>query len=233
MKQPLISQASQSEDLLLELHGTYEQNPILKGLIQIIPYGGIPDALISTYANKLKAKKLRAFFEQLNEGEFELTKEMVLNNDFLNAYFSTLNYVLRSRSDIKFRAFAEILKALGSNKITPDEHEDYSKIFDDLTEREFMILSIKHDFELTHEHTYPNINPLQRTSKYWAQFKSMVFEKTNINDNEMQAMLIRIQRTGCYLKFTGYWDESTDQVGDTTEIFSILKKIITNETRPS
>jgi hypothetical protein len=226
MKNQLINQGSQSEELLLELHDIYEQSPLLKGLIQLIPYAGIPEALVSAYANRLRNKKLRTFFKQLNDGEFELTEEMISSDDFLNAYFSTVNYVLRSRSDFKFKAFAEILKCLGAEEINGNEHEDYSKIFDDLTEREFVVLAIKHDFELSYKNVHPELNPLQRTAVYWEQYKITVFKRINITENELQSMLIRIQRTGCYLKFTGYFDESTDQVGDTTEIFSILKKII-------
>jgi hypothetical protein len=226
MKNQLISQSSQSKELLLELHDIYERSPLFKGLIQLIPYAGIPEAMVNAYANRLRNKKYRTFFEQLNDGKFELTEEMIASDDFLNAYFSTVNYVLRSRSDFKFKAFAEILKCLATAKINGNEHEDYSKIFDDLTEREFVILAIKHDFELLHKDVHPELNPLQRTSIYWEQFKRTVFKRIDIGENELQSMLIRIQRTGCYLKFTGYFDESTDQVGDTTEIFSTLKKII-------
>lgn len=213
---------------IIKLYESYETKLILKALIQSvnyhdIPIGAIADTILSTSVNNLKAEKLRVFFEQLDNDEIEFTEELLSNNDNLHSYFVTVNYVLRNRSELKIKAFAEILKSLYKETINVNEFEDYSQIFDELTEREFIILSLKYDFEKKASVLENSLNPLQRTSSYWEDFKREVKSKLNIEADILNALLLRLQRTGCYIKHKGYWDESYEEVGDTT---AILKTII-------
>lgn len=219
------------ESSIVKLYKLYEAKPILRALIQAITYyelpiGSVGDSILNTYVNNLRAEKIRTFFEELNKGELELTEDVIKNNDFLHSYFSTINYVLRNRSDLKIVAFAKILKSLYHHNISIDEFEDYVKIFDELSEREFLILSIKHNFE-KHAATLQNEwNPAQRTSSYWKDFKKEIKEKLSIDTAELNAMLIRIQRTGCYMKHTGYWDSSHEEEGDTTAHLQTIINIV-------
>lgn len=227
MEQNLTSKISESiSSIIIDLYESYENVPLIKGLIQAIPFAGIPDSIVGTYVNKLKAKRLKIFFDQLTNGDIQLTEDIISNDNFLHAFFATTHYVVNSRSDLKLKAFAEILKSLYRDQISIDQHEDYAKIFDELTEREFIILSTKNNFERKHENTNPGLNQLQHTSTYWNDFKTHVTDTLEINEGELNSMLIRIQRTGCYIKYVGYMDESQDQIGHTSEIFRKLKEII-------
>ena len=216
---------------LIRLQEVYESKPILKVLIQAVTYKDLPlgaagDTIFSTSVNNLKAEKLHTFFEQLGNGDIELTEDSIANNDFLHAYFATIDYVLSNRSKLKIRAFAEILKSLYRDDINIDEFEDYAKIFDELTEREFIILSVKHEFEKHAASIKNEWNPAQRTSSYWKDFKQEVKSKLNVDADALNAMLLRLQRTGCYMKHKGYWDESHEEGGDTTAILQTIIDVI-------
>jgi hypothetical protein len=215
------------DSMVTKLYKSYEDKPILKALIQAIsPIGAAADTILSTYVNKLKVDKLHAFFEQLGNGDIDLTEEIIDNTDYLHAYFATINYVLLNRSKLKIRSFAEILKSLYRDDINIDEFEDYAKIFDELTEREFIILSVKYEFEKHAASTQDTFNPLQRTNSYWEDFKSEVKTKLNIGGDELNAMLLRMQRTGCYQKHQGYWPDSHEEIGDTTAILQTIINVI-------
>ncbi|MEO6520046.1 MAG: hypothetical protein ABIN91_00080 [Mucilaginibacter sp.] len=216
---------------VIKLYELYEKKWIVKALIQSItvkdlPIGAAGDTILSSYVTNLKAERLRTFFDQLDNGDIELTEELIANDDYLHAYFATVNYVLQNRSKLKIKAFADILKSLYRDDINIDEFEDYGQIFDELTEREFIILSVKYEFEKHAATVQDNLNPLQRTSSYWEDFKSEVKAKLNVEGEDLNAMLLRLQRTGCYKKHQGYWDESHEEVGDTTAILQTIINVI-------
>ena len=218
---------------LLTLYESYENRPAIKGLIQILtvyglPVGAIADTVLGTYVNKIKADRLRVFFEELNTGDAVLTEDSITNTDFLHAYFSTVNYVIRTRSDDKLKRFARILKNLYIDKVTIDEYEDYTSIFNDLSDREFSVLCLKYSFETKHSSNSNNLNPLQLTSSYWEQFKKEVCSLINIDETEFNPILVRIQRTGCYVTHKGYWNESAEDIGDTSELFKKLYRLVDN-----
>lgn len=211
---------------LIKLQEIYESKPAIKALIQSTPVGAAADIILSGYINRMKAEKLRLFFDQLGNGDIELTDDDISDNDFLHAYFSTVNYVLQNRSELKIKAFAEILKSLHRDKIELNEFEEYEQILNELSEREFLILSVKYQLE-NHAATIPGeLNPAQRTGTYWRDFKDEIKTKLGLEADELNAMLIRVQRTGCYSKHKGYWDSSHEEEGDTTHIFRTLINVI-------
>ena len=218
--------------LLTTLEEKYSNNVYLKGLIQVLSIGGFPvgsviDSSLSTFLNTQKVKRLKVFFDKLNDGEIILEQTDIENNDFLHAYFSTVNYVVRTRTDEKVERFAQILKSLFSKEIDIDKFEDYNSILNELSEREFYILSKKLDYE----RRFPNnpesgLNEYQSLLLYWENFKHEIISHLNISDGEFNAILLRIQRTGCYSKFNGYIGENDEQKGYSTEIFRIIHDTI-------
>ena len=93
---------------LILLSESYEKNALIKALIQLLPVGSSIDTFISVKLSNLKAARLKTFFDELNLGTFELTPEIIETNDFLHAYFTTCDYVLRTRSEEKIKNFAKI-----------------------------------------------------------------------------------------------------------------------------
>lgn len=216
---------------LIFLYEAYNDQPLLKGLIQALSVSGISvgsmiDSSLGAYISKLKTDRLRIFFDELNKGDIILTEEQIQTNDFLHAYFETVSYVIRTKSDRKIERFATILKKLYSGIISTDEFEDYTSVFNELSDKEFAILSIKLKYEVENSSNKNNLNPLQLTSTYWDNFKREIEQRLNIPAEEINPFLIRIQRTGCYQKHKGFWDESPEDIGNTTEFFRSIYRIV-------
>lgn len=204
---------------------------MLKGLIQTLSVYGIPvgsmiDSTLGAFVNKMKEERLKTFFDELNQGDIILTEEQIKSNDFLNAYFDTVSYVLRTKSDEKIKKFALILKKVYSGELKIDDFDDYNDAFNDLTDREFAILSIKYKYEEQYISNPENLNEFQLTSQYWNDFKKEISKKLSIKEEEINAFMLRIQRTGCYAKHQGYWDESNEEIGNTTEFFKTIMQVI-------
>jgi hypothetical protein len=213
------------------LYESYDTNPTIKGLIQALSLSGMPigpiiDSTIGTFVNKMKSDRLHTFFDALNSGDITISEEQIESNDFLHAYFSTVNYVIRTRSDNKIESFARILKNLNVGRINIAEFEDYTSIFNELSEREFTILSIKHKYEQDHKEDVTEMNPAQLTSSYWSDFVKTTCSRLSMSQEELDSMLVRIQRTGCYNKHKGYWEDGPNERGNTTELFRIIYELI-------
>ncbi|MDI9866323.1 hypothetical protein QM480_18430 [Flectobacillus sp. DC10W] len=163
-----------------ELYNSPELKFLIGGLGIMIPFVSVADSVIGASINKLKQKRLKTFFDELNQGDIVLTEEQIKSDDFLNAYFETANYVLRTKSDEKIKRFALILKRVYSNDLTIEDFDDYIKVFDDLTDREFAILNVKYRFEQENVANPNGLNPFQLSESYWANFKNEVANKLNI-----------------------------------------------------
>ena len=106
---------------LILLSESYEKSPIIKSLVQLIPGGGSVDSYLTTKLNNMKAERMKIFFDKLQSGQQELSENIIETNDFLHAYFCTVDYVLRTKSEDKIKRFAEILLGLAANKINFNE----------------------------------------------------------------------------------------------------------------
>jgi hypothetical protein len=221
----------QLDNTLTTLYDSYGNQPIIKSLLQLIDVNGIPigsfiDTSLGTYVYNLKSNRLKCFFDELNTGQIELTDDIIEQNDFLCAYFSTINYIIRTRSDEKIKCFARILKNLSARSIHINEFEDYTSIFNELSEREFAILVIKYQYEQKNEKNPQSLNPLQLTDSYWEDFKNEVCLKVGLPEKEFKAMLVRLHRTGCYNTYKGFLQDDPTEMGDTTELFKRLYELI-------
>ncbi|BFM45262.1 hypothetical protein CFS9_39030 [Flavobacterium sp. CFS9] len=232
----------QNKSLREILHDQYQNEPIIRLFVELIGSAlGFPissvvfDTLIGIKAKETAANRMRSFYDELNNGDIQLDETLLENDDFLHSYFSVVNYVIRSKSNEKASKFAKIIKSLYKQDINVQQFEDYSSIFDELTEREFIILCIKRDFENTINpieiisEDKKMKNPFQITTSYWNDFFKEVDKVLNISPKELEALLIRAQRTGCYVLHTGYWDMSNVGCGDTSVIFHKIYDIIKNE----
>ncbi len=227
-----------NKSLIELLYNEYENDSGVKLFIEALSIGsGIPittviNTLVGNKVKQMTESRLKSFFDELNSGEIELNETLIENQDFLHSYFAVLNYVARSKSDDKSTRFARIIKNLYQNNISLNQFEDYTSIFDELSEREFAILCIKYDFEkkATPDEAIIGLdkprNPFQKTREYWAAFTKDVECKVGIELYELTAILLRLQRTGCYVIHAGYSDIKPDGCGDTTVIFHKIFEII-------
>ena len=212
---------------LLTLQESYSNHPIAKALISILPPFTATDSLLTTYVENIKRDRLKTFFDELSSGDVTLTQDMIENNEFLHAFFSTVDYVMRTRSDKKILAFARILKRIET--ISFDEYEDYTSILNELTEREFALLSLKYKYEKENSVRYVNDGHIK---KYWEKFKNQACE-LGFNYPEIPLILMRVQRTGCYqINLRGSYGNNTrihNTYGNTTIIFRKIYSLATEE----
>lgn len=204
----------------------YEQQPLLKGLVQLVPLGvgsALESALL-TRLNTYRAERLRTFFDELGAGKVTLTEETIQSDDFLHCYFATLNAVLRSRRRDKVRFLARLLKGGFDGCVeSVDEYEELVAVTDDLTQRELWVLALL----ARHERDNPpqkGDNGLQRATRFWPAFVSDATTQLGIDEQMLAAMLVRIQRSGCYEEFTGAFLSYTGGVGRTTVLYERLAK---------
>jgi hypothetical protein len=193
------------KDALSDLLTRYQQKPVLRGLVQLIPYGigSAVEATLLTRLERINADRLRAFFDELGRGTEQLSPELVRNDDFLHCYFRTVQAVLRSRREQKIRYLARLLgSAAGtSGPESVDEYEELLGIVDDLSFRELVILSTLAKYE--RETPQGEENDLQRSNRLWDRFKAEAVERTGMSPELLDAWLTRLPRSGCYQLLTG------------------------------
>lgn len=211
------------------LYRSYEKQPLIIGLIKALdPITKMADGFLSTRVTNLRAKRLYQFYEELNSGDVELTEDMIDNDTFLHAYFSTVEYVTRTRSDEKIKRFAKLLKSWYAEKITIEYFEDYTDTFDDLSDREFLILSILFGYEQRNP-LIDEPNPMKKAQDHWEQFTEEIQDTLNIEAPELAAMLLRMEGKGCFMRLLGYHDSMNTGIGYTTTLFQQIHAIVHQE----
>ena len=86
----------------------YASHPVIRALLQLLPWWGPTDTLLQHRAAEVQSLKLHAFFDELAQGEKELTDDVVRSHQFLHCYFSTLSAALHSRRKEKVEMFARL-----------------------------------------------------------------------------------------------------------------------------
>jgi hypothetical protein len=211
------------------LEEEFRDHPILRGLLQLIPFGvgsGL-DVAIAGQLQKMREERLQTLFQELKEGERGLTTQLVQSEDFLQAYFATAGAALRTKRREKIRWFGRLLLAAtgahpGIN--LADEHEEYLKILDELTYRELGILATLAQFEADHPAGIGE-GDVVRAGGYWEQFSVVVCSKFAIPRDELGAVLIRLNRTGTYQSLIAFAGGATG-TGLLTPTYYRLAKLI-------
>ncbi len=207
----------------------YENSPIIRSLIQLIPcgVGSALDTAITIKIINMREKRLRVFYDKLGEGDIILTPDLLESEDFLHYYISTCKAVINTKRSKKVEFFAKLLKAyiIYDELKQLDEYEDYLKILDDLSYRELVILTKLESYEDQYLRENDE-NDLQFCSKYWDKFIKELIYELKVQEDEIDATLTRLNRTGCYETFIGsYWGYSGGK-GRITPTFKRLKKYI-------
>lgn len=199
--------------------------------MQLIPGGSAIDVGVSYYAKRIEDDRRRIFFDELGNGTIYLNPELIQSDDFLHCYFATCKAAMRSRTEEKIRNCARLLKSAldESTFADTDEYEEYLQILDELTYREFLMLVKLDDYEKK----FPirqDENDIQCLERYWEQYKNDLIEKINIPEEEIDSLMIRLTRTGCYETFTGKTLGETGGKGKVTVVFKRLKKLVSDQT---
>ncbi len=206
----------------------YENNVVIRSLIQLVPlgFGSAIDVALTKTLDKIKQERATTFFDELAEGGIVVNESLLESEDFLHAYFATTRYALNSRRREKIEMFARLLKnSLTENDISNiDEYEDFLKILDELSYRELLALNILDEYGTTPR--TDEQNDLQWSNQFWTQFKMRLALDLNISENQVPDFMNRVARTGCYESFSGIWTDSEIGQGRLTPTYHRLKKFI-------
>lgn len=207
---------------------SYEENPFLRAFIQLLPsLGGMADSLLTSALTSIRNERLETFFDELSRGNIELTKEVVLSEDFLHRFFITTKAALNTRRREKIRMFSRLLLSSVANIESteePDIYEDFMKMLDELSFRELRALSILNDF--SDFPRSPSQNDLQWTSTFWDAFEARAAAELDLPREEVSDFMNRIARTGCYEMFTGGFMDYSGGLGVLTPTFRRFKSIV-------
>lgn len=215
-----------------QLANRYQTNPILRGLIQVIPLGigSAADVALVTILENIREDRAKEFFDELGNGAIQLTPEIIEKEDFLHCYFSTVRAALNTRRRAKIRYFARLLtSSICSSEIaTVDEYEECLGIIDEISYRELGILVVLSRYEKEYPYQARE-NDIQRANRFWDQFSSEVCSKFSIPKEELDGILTRLNRTGLYRTSVGGYLGYTGGRGKLTPLYTKLEKLIRPE----
>jgi len=228
-----VSPQGDNMNKIQPLLAKYERNRVIRGLIQLVPFGigSAIDVVLTKTLEKIQAERATAFFDELASGNVIVDESLLESEDFLHAYYATTRAALNSRKREKIRMFARLLKSsLKENEISNiDEYEDFVKILDELSYRELMALKILDEFSVTPRPE--DQNDLEWTNQFWDKFEKHLTAELSIPGDQVVDFMNRIARTGCYEMFMGGYFDYTGGRGKLTSTYQRLKKFIEEENR--
>lgn len=214
----------------------YKNNYILRGLFQfslslINPLFagtaiGIETAVFTWQENRFR--KWSVIAEELGKWQ-KIDEDLLKNAEFLHCFKKIIDATEKTQNKTKIRNFSRLLKSSITTDQIPniDVYEEYLSILEELSYRELIILNTLEEYE----RKYPSKegeNDFQRSNRFWDKFINQLKEKINIPVGQIDAVLSRIARTGCYETFKGTYGSPTGGQGKLTPIFRELKNIIEN-----
>lgn len=207
----------------------YESQPALKALIQLVPLAGMGvfNSLLQDRIKEMKVERFEVLIDELGGGKTTLDEENLKSDDFIYCYLKTVEATFRSRRLEKVRRFGKLLKTYASKSPIDghDEYEEYLGILDELSEREFVTLTILKRFEDDNP-LKEGQNELQRATGFWDIFVSEACGNLGLEAVEFFPFLVRIGRTGLFEQFVGGYMDYIGGKGKTTMRFLKILKCV-------
>lgn len=215
---------------MLKLADSYVKNPLIRALVQLLPYGSAFDVGLSTTLANIRADRARTFFDELEQTGLSLTEEQIKSEDFLHAYFATCKATLNTRRREKIKLFARLLHNYAANPTEFEEFEGNLSVLDDLSYREFQVLVILKQYEETNPHRQDD-NELKRARRFWDDFLDTCAIKLKIPIEEINGMLTRLNRTGLYQTLVGAYLDYEGDIGRLTpNFYKFVQKLTAADT---
>jgi len=168
----LSTEVSMEKKIRQSLLERYEGNRVIRGLIQLVPFGlgSAADVSLVLTLEKIREERTREFFDELAKGNIILDSSLLESEDFLHCYFATAKYALNSRRREKIKMFARLLQSsvTGEGPNGVDEYEDFLNILDELSYRELQALSILDQF--SNRPRTSDQNDGQWANTFWEEF---------------------------------------------------------------
>lgn len=171
----------------------YESNPLLKALAQVASgcsfgtVGALETAVLTTFENA-RQERQKAFFDELNEKNVELTEEKIQSEDFLYFWLATTKAVNFTRERKKIKLFASLFLnfSKGNNFEKVGDYEEWLAVLNDLSYREFQLLLL-----LKYKFPEQSLSPEKLKAFY-----QMIEKELEIKADEIEGWLFRLERTG-------------------------------------
>lgn len=222
-----------SEDTAIgTLVARYAKHPGIRALLNLIPGWGSADVLLQARADEIKRQRLLTFFNSLAESHIPITEDLVGSDDFLHCFFKTTQAVVNTRRKEKIELFGMMLGAtLDAQVFTGlDQYEELLDAFDSMSYREFGVLRALRDYETSFA-SKDFENDVARIQAYWPDFKENVCRNFELEEQEFEPFMERLQRTGFYTRNTGaMWDDDP-RIGHTSRQFEKLCEFIHTQER--
>ncbi len=172
---------------------SYNDNRALRLMVQLLPYGGLIDKNLAAFYIREKERRLKVFFDELNQGNINLTDAEIKNDDFLHKYFITARAVVDTHGDVKIRYFAHLLQNYNSPLLNRDlaNYDDFLAILDELTFQEVKILLFIRKYIEEYKGP-PGLNNLA----IYRPLKSDLATELNVTEDEIISYFVRLGRTG-------------------------------------
>ena len=191
----------------VKLMKRYERNPALRALARMIPYGSAVEAAALTVVGRIREERLRTFFDELESANAIDNPELAEMEDFVHCFLTTMKFAVNTRQREKIQMFGRLLKSSASpdsGLSDFDEYEDFLGILDELSYREIRAMAILDAFSGTARQE--GHNDIQWTMTFWDDFCRRLSAELPLPINEVANFMKRIERTGCFQEFTGYYN---------------------------
>jgi hypothetical protein len=232
-----------NDDVLARLSEAYSASASVPTLIQlsalINPWMNVVAAPIAPLIARIREERRHAFFDELAKGQLDLTQEQIESEDFLHAYFATTAAAFNTRQREKIRWFARLLMAgVGA---TPqirfeNEYEDFLRILDETTYRELGVLVVLEELEVAYPLEAEELKDGQahrvylRAHRIWnpgyGDFERVACSRVGLVPSELQAILVRLNRTGLYRQVYAMVSAYTGNLGTLTPMYYRLARVI-------
>jgi|ERR1051326_999571 hypothetical protein len=224
-----------SEDGVVETVGeaiksaleSYQRSPVLRMLVKLYPPLAVAEAgILGTYS-WFQNRRVGLFAEEFTTLGIAFTAEDAKRREFFDAYTATATHVMQESRDEKIKLFARLFGQFVKGGCTApiDRYEEYLQLLDEISEREFELLLLLHRYEVKNEQIISE-NRLQQAMNYWPNFTAEARDRFQIDEGTLEAMLVRLTRTGMYKEITGTFLGYGGGIGYLTALFVEFKSAL-------
>jgi hypothetical protein len=131
------------KEVISQAMGKYHEKTKLRAAIQLIPYaGGALDTLLAGYGSQIQEDRLNQFLKEISNRleTLESTTELEPSEELFDFLVKSFDSVIRTRSKIKRKYFADIFSKQVEKQNEWEEAEAALRFLSDLTDLHLLIL---------------------------------------------------------------------------------------------
>lgn len=197
---------------------------------QVIP----PIGIFAEVYKQFQEEKFNFFVDEVQRGTADISIQNLNDYDILHTAYLTQQALLKIRQQEKIKLLADLfisychkLQPDHNDKLT-DKYEFILQIIESLSLQEFRLLNILYFYEVQSLNLASANNKLIEVSKHWDEFIAKAISDLNIPQNNIEALLTKLNGTGLYQTITGNYLGYTGNKGYLTQLFyeliNFLKK---------